>query len=90
MAVECTSTKLSARLRDGAVFFDKAPLRKKVSPETLEWELAEDDGGLALVVTVEKLDRTFMAAEHWERLVAGHPPVDTQAIPVALSQEFED
>ena len=42
------------------------------------------------VVTVAKMKRSFLAKEHWERLVFGHPPVDTVRIPTSLKQEFED
>ena len=44
---------------------------------------------MALIITLEKLDRTFMSTDHWDRLIDKHPPIDTSLIPMTLPQEFD-
>ena len=57
--VDVASATLTAKLRDGSTsFFARAPLHRSVRPEETLWELSDDDGSLALVITLEKLDRT--------------------------------
>ena len=96
--VKIGSTKLSASIKgsDPAphVVFDKVDLHKAVRPAESIWELVDEDslfekGQNALLITLEKLDRTFMSTDHWDRLIATHPPIDTSLIPMTLPQEFD-
>ncbi|KAH8074726.1 hypothetical protein JL721_2298 [Aureococcus anophagefferens] len=74
--VKIGSTKLSASLRDRDppdVFFAAVDLHKAVRPAESIWELVDEDplfekGQMALIITLEKLDRTFMSTDHWDRL----------------------
>ncbi|KAH8097534.1 hypothetical protein JL720_427 [Aureococcus anophagefferens] len=71
--VKIGSTKLSASLKDRDpphVFFAAVDLHK----------------AMALIITLEKLDRTFMSTDHWDRLIDKHPPIDTSLIPMTLPQ----
>mmetsp|Transcript_6511 Transcript_6511/g.21529 ORF Transcript_6511/g.21529 Transcript_6511/m.21529 type:complete len:298 (-) Transcript_6511:46-939(-) len=95
--VKIGSTKLSASLKDRDpphVFFAAVDLHKAVRPAESIWELVDEDplfekGQMALIITLEKLDRTFMSTDHWDRLIDKHPPIDTSLIPMTLPQEFD-
>ena len=94
--VKIGSTKLTASLDADPkhFFFDGVPLHKAVRPAESIWELVDEDplfpkGQMALIITLEKLDRTFMSTDHWDRLIAHHPPIDTSLIPMTLPQDFE-
>ena len=95
--VKIGSTKLSASFKDRDpphVFFAAVDLHKAVRPAESIWELVDEDplfekGQMALIITLEKLDRTFMSTDHWDRLIDKHPPIDTSLIPMTLPQEFD-
>jgi len=77
VVVEATSETLTAGLGD-VVFFDKARLLRPVA-ET-RWEII--DG--ALLITLEKAVPTFRRSDHWDRLFATGPRVDTALLPLSL------
>ena len=77
VVVEATSDTLTAGLADVA-FFDGARLLRPVA-ET-RWEII--DG--ALHITLEKAVPTFRRGDHWDRLFATGPRVDTALLPLSL------
>ena len=77
VVVEATSETLTAGLAD-VVFFDKARLLRPVA-ET-RWEIV--DGSLQ--ITLEKAVPTFRRSDHWDRLFATGPRVDTALLPLSL------
>ena len=77
VVVEATSDTLTAGLGD-VVFFDKARLLRPVA-ETL-WEIIES----SLQITLEKSVPTFRRGDHWDRLFATGPRVDTALLPLSL------
>ena len=77
VVVEATSDTLTAGLGDVA-FFDGARLLRPVA-ET-RWEIV--DGSLQ--ITLEKAVPTFRRSDHWDRLFATGPRVDTALLPLSL------
>ena len=75
--VDATSETLTAGLGDVA-FFDKARLLRPVGEA--RWEII--DG--ALTITLEKAVPTFRRSDHWDRLFATGPRVDTALLPLSL------
>ena len=77
VVVNATSDTLTAGLGD-VVFFDKARLLRPVA-ET-RWEIVEG----SLHITLEKAVPTFRRGDHWDRLFATGPRVDTALLPLSL------
>ena len=77
VVVDATSETLTAAHGD-ILFFDKAKLLRPVA-ET-RWEII--DG--ALHITLEKAVPTFRRSDHWDRLFATGPRVDTALLPLSL------
>ena len=78
VVVEATSDTLTAGLGDVA-FFDGARLLRPVAPDA-RWEIIEG----ALTITLEKSVPTFRRSDHWDRLFATGPRVDTALLPLSL------
>ena len=77
VVVEATRETLTAGLGD-VVFFDKARLLRPVGEA--RWEVV--DGSLQ--ITLEKAVPTFRRGDHWDRLFATGPRVDTALLPLSL------
>ena len=77
VVVEATRETLTAGLADVA-FFDRAKLLRPVGEA--RWDVV--DG--ALVITLEKAVPTFRRSDHWDRLFATGPRVDTALLPLSL------
>ena len=77
VVVDATRDTLTAGLAD-VVFFDKARLLRPVGEA--RWDVV--DG--ALVITLEKAVPTFRRSDHWDRLFATGPRVDTALLPLSL------
>ena len=77
VVVEATRDTLTAGLADVA-FFNGARLLRPVA-ET-RWEIV--DGSLQ--ITLEKAVPTFRRSDHWDRLFATGPRVDTALLPLSL------
>ena len=78
VVVDATRDTLTAGLRDVA-FFDKARLLRPVAPDA-RWEIIDD----VLIITMEKAVPTFRRSDHWDRLFATGPRVDTALLPLSL------
>ena len=78
VVVEATRETLTAGLKDVA-FFDGARLLRPVAPDA-RWDII--DG--ALHITLEKVVPTFRRSDHWDRLFATGPRVDTALLPLSL------
>ena len=77
VVVEATRDTLTAGLKD-VVYFDKARLLRPVGEA--RWEIV--DG--VLMITLEKAVPTFRRGDHWDRLFATGPRVDTALLPLSL------
>ena len=77
VVVEATRETLTAGLKDVA-FFDAARLLRPVGEA--RWEIIEG----SLQITLEKAVPTFRRSDHWDRLFATGPRVDTALLPLSL------
>ena len=77
VVVDATSEALTAAHGD-ILFFDKAKLLRPVGEARLDIV----DG--ALLITLEKAVPTFRRSDHWDRLFATGPRVDTALLPLSL------